>query len=73
MDKLIFQKFIIGDLEPGDWIRTALGDVGVIHDKVDQGFYRRVCVEIPGARNPIRIIDFDVEVEKITDRKIQKS
>lgn len=73
MDNIVFAKHPIGELNPGDWIRTDLGDVGVIHDKVEQALYRRVCVEMPGARYPIRIIDFDVEVEHVTDRKLLQS
>lgn len=58
----------IGDLEPHSWIRLADGEIGVIHDKVCQPGYQKVCVEVPGARHPIRILGFDIRVEHVTDR-----
>lgn len=69
MDGIRFPEVAIGDLAPHSWVRLADGDVGVIHDRVDQPGYQKVCVEIPGHRYPIRILAFDVHVEHVTDRK----
>lgn len=68
MDKTTFASVAIGDLEPHSWVRFADGEVGVIHDKVDQPGYRKVCVEVPGARQPMRIAPFDCVVEHVIDR-----
>ena len=58
----------IGDLDPHSWVRFADGEIGVIHDKVSQPGYQKVCVEVPGARRPIRILAFDIRVEHVIDR-----
>lgn len=58
----------IGDLDPHSWVRLEGGEVGIIHDKVSQPGYQKVCVEVPGARHPIRILAFDIRVEHVIDR-----
>lgn len=67
MDKQTF-LVAIGDLDPHSWVRLEGGEVGVIHDKVSQPGYQKVCVEVPGARRPIRILSFDIRVEHVADR-----
>ena len=69
MNTTTFPTVAIGDLPPHSWVRLADGDVGVIHDKVDQPGYRKVCVEIPGHRQPMRFLAFECAVEHVTDRR----
>jgi hypothetical protein len=73
MQNITFPVFPIGDLSPTDWVRFPDGDVGVIHDKVDHEGYRKACVEVPGARYPIRIVEFATLVEHVTDRQCVKT
>lgn len=68
MDNTTFPEVAIGDLEPHQWVRLSDGEVGVIHDKVDHPGYRKVCVEVPDARHPIRILPFDCVVQHVVDR-----
>jgi hypothetical protein len=68
MDKTSFAVVAVGDLAPHSWVRLECGDVGIIHDKVDQPDYRKVCVEIPGHRYPMRFLGFGEKVEHIVDK-----
>ena len=72
MDKTSFQVVAVGDLPPHSWVRLECGDVGIIHDKVDQPDYQKVCVEIPGHRYPMRFLGFDVKVEYVVDKSPAK-
>ena len=72
MDNISFPVHSIGDLAPHSWVRFTDGEVGVIHDKVDQPGYRKACVEVPGARYPIRIVAYDVQVEHIPSTNCAK-
>ena len=70
MGNTVFPKFTIGQLKPGDWIRTSDGSVGMIHDQLDQPGYRKARIEFPGDRYPVRVISLEAVVEHVTDRKM---
>lgn len=69
MDDVTFPRFAVGTLEPGDWVRLDDGEVGVLHEKVDQPNYQRVRVEVPCMRYPMRFLALDAWVEHITDHQ----